>query len=305
MFAHFDPDGQVASHVRRTVELLDDVTDRLVVVSSAPLTPDAHAWFDAHAQLVARSNTGHDFASYRAGLGRLGDSDGGILLVNDSIVPLVDDLRPLLAGMAARGADFWGLTPGYGFAPHLQSYFLAFTASVSSSPGWRTFWNGAGDAVSREDAILRGEVGLSRALLGAGLSMDSWFQPNAVERLRGAARATSGDLARALAEHRIRGVLGWLRRLPGRARTPEWNLAVALADIALRNPARLPIVKVSALRDDAYGLGSARLLAALEARYPHRLTGVRDYLERTDSAYGDRWARASRQTTGIVRYRGR
>ena len=63
----------------------------------------------------------------------------------------------------------------------------------------------------------------------------------------------------------------------------QWNPTMVLADAALDGS--LPVVKMSALRFDPYGLGRGRLLDALEARFPDAMGGVRDYLSRTDRAY--------------------
>ena len=304
VLAHFDPHGHVAPHVRRAVDALAAVTDRLVVVSTASLTEASRRWLDSRAEPVTRPNIGHDFASYRTGLARLGTNWDEVVLANDSAVfPLVP-LGSVLREMSAHGADFWGITPGYGWGEHVQSYFMSFRVSVIGSPYWSAFWNAPEPSGSREEIILTGEVGLSRILVDSGFSMTTLLRPSARERLVGAARADSKDLQEALRSRNPRRVAGWSRRMTAHARRAEWNPAVALADVSLREPERLPAVKISAIRDDAYGLGTRSLLDALEARYPVAFDGVRAYLERTDEFYGNRWALAGADP-GALRYRSR
>lgn len=305
VIAHYDPHGEVAPHVRRMIDGLVPHSDRLVIVSTAPLTRAAQTWLEHRGEVIRRSNTGHDFASYRAGLQKIGQDTDRIVLLNDSAVFPLTDVSTIFRTMSARGADFWGLTPGYGFEPHVQSYFLCFERSAIATTAWRDFWTSVGDATDRADVIARHEVGLSRALGAAGLSADTYFRATGAQRLRGAARAYSADLGRAVRAHRWRNVAGWVRRLPARARKPEWNAAVALADLAVRHPESFPAVKLSALRDDAYGLDAPALLAAFERRHPAAFEGVRDYLERTDSAYGDRWRTSQSAPRGPLRYRVR
>lgn len=290
VFAHFDPDGEVAPHVRRTIVALAAFAHRLVVVSSAPLTADSRTWIRSHAELVERANSGHDFASYRAGLELFdGDADQLILMNDSAVVPLWS-LTSIFAEMESRNCDIWGLTPGYGFDRHIQSYFLVFERPVFESKMFRAFWASLPDTISRTELILRQEVGLSTMLRSAGFRLDTYFLPTIRDLIRGAARAHAAELEGAWRERRWRNVAGWYRRFPSRVRHPEWNPAVALADTALRRPHLLPAIKISTLRDDAYHLGAPTLLRALERHQPNDFLGVEDYLHRTDAAYGGRWA---------------
>lgn len=307
VLAHFDPDGLVAPHVRRLVLSLCAATDRLIVVSTAPLNDDSMRWLQARTELICRPNTGHDFASYRVGLERLNIGGGSpipdqLVIINDSAVfPLVD-LGVIWDRASNLGADFWGLTPGYEFAPHVQSYFLSFGRSVIVSDAWRDFWNHVSDSHDRATTIRDYEIGLSERLRGAGFRMDVYYKPSLTARLRGTARRSVGELDDALRAHRWRGIAGWLRRLPKRTRHPEFNVTLALADVSVRRPDLLPAVKLSNLRDDPYRLGTPKLLTALEQRHPHAFEGVRDYLERTDAAYQNGWAKAQSLPTQRFKY---
>ncbi len=301
--AHFDPHGDVAPHVRRTILAVKTVVDRVLVVSTSELTEASRSWLRAHAELLDRPNVGHDFASYRAGLEQIGlDGLTRLILLNDSAVVPLEGLQDMFARMDRRRADVWGLTPGYGFSPHLQSYFLVFGRKACESTAFRAFWDAVRTLDSRDEVITRYEVGLSTELRDAGLQLASYFRPSYYDRLVGAARVDHRAAARFLSERRWRKLAGWTKRVFAHARTPEWNVAAALADRALGSPPRLPVVKLSTLRDDPYELDASALLSACEARYPLEFDGVRDYLRRVDVFYGDRWQKAQRIEPGCVRY---
>ena len=304
VMAHFDPHGEVAPHVRRTIVATQAIVDRVVVVSTSELTESSRSWLCAHAELLDRPNVGHDFASYRAGLDHI-DLDGltRLILLNDSAVLPLDGMQHMFARMDRRGADVWGLTPGYGFSPHLQSYFLVFGRRACESTAFRAFWSAVETLDSRDEVITRYEVGLSTDLRGAGLRLRSYFTPSYYDRLVGAARVDHRAAELLLSERRWRKLAGWTKRTLARARAPEWNAAAALADRALGSPPRLPGLKLSTLRDDPYELDAPALLSACEVRYPLEFDGVRDYLRRVDEFYDDRWKKAQRIEPGCVRYR--
>lgn len=292
IFAHFDPDGEVGPHVRRTIAALAAFVDRLVIVSTGALTPDARRWLRDAGELIERDNSGHDFASYGVGIAHLQDEPDEpheLILMNDSAVFPLTDLAHIFAVMDTREADVWGITPGFGYGPHIQSYMLVFRQHALRSAVFRDFWVPRPDTISRDDVIIEYEVGLARRLRAAGFRLDTYFRPSARDLIRGAVRSHFAELQQALRERRWRRTMGWFRRLPGRAVRPEWNPSAALADVALRRPDRLPVVKISTLRDDPYRLGTPALLYALEKAHPEHFTEVEEFLRRTDHAYDDCW----------------
>lgn len=304
VMAHFDPHGEVAPHVRRTILAIKAVVDRVLIVSTSELTEGSRSWLRAHAELLDRPNVGHDFASYRAGLAHVGlDGLTRLILLNDSAVLPLEDLQYIFARMDRHRADVWAMTPGYGISPHLQSYFLVFGRTACESAAFRAFWDAVRTLDSRDEVITRYEVGLSTELRSAGLQLAPYFRPSYYDRLVGAVRVDHREAARLLSERRWRKLAGWTKRMFAHARRPEWNAAAALADRALGSPPRLPAVKLSTLRDDPYELDAWALLSACEARYPREFDGVRDYLRRVDVFYGDRWQKVQRIEPGVVRYR--
>lgn len=280
VLAHHDPHGLVAPHVRYTIEAVARFVDHVTVVSTADLLGSDRAWLEERCTVVTRPNVGHDFASYRAGIERLDVSKVDELVVmNDSavfpLVPLEQIFRDI-----DQTADFWGITEGFGFAPHVQSYFVVFREPALRAGEFESFWRGV-EVFERDQVVTKYEVGLSRSLLDAGLRMASYFQPGPMNRMRGAARAHGDEGRQYLRDRRPRKLLGWAKRTLVHARRPEWNISAALADRALGTQPLLPMVKLSVLRDDPYHLDTQRLLAACERRHPEAFAGVRAYLQRT------------------------
>lgn len=301
VLAHFDADGAVAPHVVRLIDALALVAARVVVVSTSGIDAETRGRLPAGVEVFERANTGHDFAGYRAGIDLLDLSTlEELIVVNDSaVLPLV----PFDEILGRRAADVWGLTPGYGFAPHLQSYFLVFGPRALASPAFSAFWRTVDVDADRDQVIASSEVGLGTAMRDGGLSIGAFYRPGLRDRLIGAARAHGAEVAAHVRDRRWRRVAGWARRTVQRARQPEWNVSAALADRALGTRSRLPAVKLSVLRDDPYGLGTPHLLSMLERRHPVAFDGVREYLARTDHAYADRWQATQRSQPQGLRYR--
>jgi rhamnosyltransferase len=284
VMAHYDASGQVADHALHQLDAWNEVADRVIVVSTADLTdPLVVEQLEKRAELVRRPNYGYDFFSYKVGLDAAGDLTRYDLVVvcNDSYVgPLVPYAR-ILTTMAARPLDFWGLTWSTRRGPHVQSYFAAFTPWVVRSQAFGTFWRRMTPVSDRLEVIKRYELGMTAALRAAGFRGGGYFEESAADRRLARLRHVWW------AAHTVRRMPpprrdAWLR-LPAE----PWNPAACLADRALEG-ARLPVVKIDTLRYDPYGLGSERLLARCEERYPEAFRGVRDYLRRTAELYPPR-----------------
>jgi rhamnosyltransferase len=284
VMAHYDARDDVAPHVLRQVEALSEVADRLLVVSTADLAPDGPAAreLSRRAELVRRPNIGYDFYSWRTGLDLAPDLArfDQVVICNDSYLgPLGGGYQPIFEAMQDRPADFWGITMSQRRAPHVQSYFVAFGRDVVASPAFRSFWQEMTPVSDRVEVITRYELGLSGRLSAAGFAPGAYFVPTAHDRRVARARHLwwAAQTLRRLPAHRRRRALG---RLP----FEPWNPVAALADRALHG-ARLPLVKIDTLRFDPYGLDAGRLLAGCERRYPADFAGVREFLDRTTTAY--------------------
>ena len=252
-FAHFDPDGLVAPHVERHLRELATVADRLVVVSTAPLTDRSRATLAGYGRLIERENVGYDFCSWRAGLlpeliGNAGSAAGWdrVLISNDSCVGPLLPYQRILAEMSASGADVWGVALSREFEPHIQSFFVCFEAAVVRSPLLRAFWNAVTPVANRWFVVNRYELGLSRLMRTAGFTLGSYLD------LKTGSQPVEGNPM----------IMHWGKALDG----------------------GLPFVKVEVLRDDPGGYGAETMLTRCEERFPAEFEGVREYIERTRAA---------------------
>lgn len=285
VMAHYDPHGLVAPHVLRQLDAWNEVADRLMLVSAADITdPDVVASVTERAELVRRDNEGYDFYSYKLGLESVTDLESYDLVVicNDSYIGPLVPWSTVIDAMSHRQVDAWGLTETMRRRRHVQSYFYAFRPWVVASRGFRRFWDDMQVVSDRTKVIRVYELGLSRAILEAGFEIGSYYTESEHDRRLARARQVWWAVHRAP----LRPKGKRLSSLPRFAREP-WNPMSALADVAL-DGGRLPVVKIDTLRYDPYRLGSGVLLDACERAYPGQFAGVRQFLERTTTAYPGR-----------------
>ena len=283
--AHFDPDALLAEHVRRFVDELATVCDRVVLVTTSGVGADGHEWARARPflEVVQRPNEGHDFMSYRHGLevARV-EPDHEVVICNDSFVGVTTSLSRVWRRMARRRCDFWGLTSNTEIAPHVQSYFMVFRPPVVASEVFRSFWGEVAVLPDKKQVIHSYEVGLSRRLVDAGYEASAYFRPHLLDTWTALTRVTWRARPDALAAGRWAEARTVARELRGERRD-RWNPTIVLADRVLDG--RLPVAKLQVFREDPGRLGAESLLTRCEDRFPEMFSGVRAYLERTAPSY--------------------
>jgi hypothetical protein len=157
-----------------------------VVISSSALQPDQLAMLQAGGALHAsRRNIGRCLGAYKD-LALLLQQDQALqvglrslLLCNDSTVPLMEPavlLRQLEAWHLAGETTLQPLLAGFTDSAerdryHLQSFCLHANRALLQHPAWLRFWLGFSLNGSKDDLINHGEIGLSQALLAAGVQL--------------------------------------------------------------------------------------------------------------------------------------
>jgi hypothetical protein len=174
LFVHFDAGGVVRPYVLHYLETLrNEGLSVMFVTNSGRLQPESLARVQALCDgVMIRRNSGYDFAAMREALHRFDlprDNTELLLLVNDSVYGPLRPLDDLIGRIDLQRADLWGATESWQNRYHLQSYCLAAGRTVLTHPAWRDFWAQVRPIPSKSAVIRRYEVGLSQAMIKAGL----------------------------------------------------------------------------------------------------------------------------------------
>ncbi len=281
VMVHYDPDGQVAGHVRYALRRLRPVADRLVFVTTAQLSAGAAASLEIADTVISRPNVGYDFYSWRAGLLSGPDWTGyeRVILANDSIVGPLVGVEDLLEHMRGTGADVYGITTSAQVVRHVQSYWTCYGPAAIAEESLRRFWAEMVAVDERQAVIERYELGLGRLVEAAGLRVGSYFTATPHEERIMAARMASYSrppTTRALAA----GAAYALQPVRRVVESP----VLGLWDRAL-DGARLPAVKVSLFSRNPYRIDRAAALAELTEQFPEAFDGFEAYLRRLGVAW--------------------
>lgn len=209
IFVLFQARG-IAPSTLLTCEHLASQGYALLVMSNAPLSPvDRQALAARSWRVVERPNQGHDFGAWRDGIRLLrhfGLIPERLVLLNDSVwFPLVED-DSLLARMETEDGftgALWMERPGRVHRAHFQSWLTMFGPRALAHPAFRAFWDGYLASSRRASVLLRGEKGLSRAMVHAGLAAPPLASPALL--LRHAEAVDASELARILAYAALTG----------------------------------------------------------------------------------------------------
>jgi hypothetical protein len=256
VFCHFHPRGRLPEHVRRYIAALNEAGLSVVfVTNSGRLDPEAVAWLRPRcAWIIVRRNSGFDFAAWRDGMAVAGLPAAGtelLVVANDSVYGPLRPLEPLLARMDFGVADVWGMTDSWQSRFHLQSYFVAFGPRAFRHPAFVRFWERVRDLRSKHAVIRDYEIGLTQALLEAGLDCEAlWPYVDTLASLHPAEQTTADttpfDEAHQQAKRRILGAAA--RRLPMNPTADLWRLLLVEGfpflkrELLRANPGQVPDV---------------------------------------------------------------
>jgi hypothetical protein len=177
-FAHYDQDGVVAPHVLHYLAALRQCGFVTVVISTAALSVVEQEKVTAAGYfLILRSNKGMDIGGWIEACIRLFPIEARfLLLANDSVYGPLSDIGDLIDRLTKHEADFYGLVESREVHPHLQSWFLLFRRHAYSSKAFAdVMCRPMVHVESKGELIARYEVGLSRALVEAGLRYYAMF----------------------------------------------------------------------------------------------------------------------------------
>lgn len=185
VFVQYDPTGAISAPVRHYVSAMRDAGLAVVLVCNGPpLRADAAGWARGMAAtVIQRRNLGYDFAGWRDALAWCGLPAPGLELLvvaNDSVYGPFAPFAELIAALDFTRADVWGATESWQIRYHLQSYLLFFGPAALAHPAFQAFWPGVQNYRSKRLVIRNYEIGLTRALLAAGLRCEALWPYAAV-----------------------------------------------------------------------------------------------------------------------------
>lgn len=179
VLVHFDRRGRFLSYVRYFVRALNRAGFAVVIASnSRRLDQESLAEVLPHcAAVVHRPNVGREFGAWRDALTIIGDVTRleCLVIANDSVFGPFGEIGQLLQRCDFAIADVWGMTNSYYLRYHLQSYFLIFGPTALASRCFHDFWRRVRYIRHKRSVIELYEVGLTRALLRAGLRVRALF----------------------------------------------------------------------------------------------------------------------------------
>lgn len=156
------------------LEALAKLSEEVLIVINGELPEDDLSQLNKYGQVLTRENSGYDTAAFKFGISNLGKDKirafDELLLVNDTNIGPIYDLKKSFDKMAEKRLDFWGISYGeeqpdqtrhnkYGFIPvHLQTYFLAIEKSMLLTDEFYDYWENLGDTNSRTKAIGKHET---------------------------------------------------------------------------------------------------------------------------------------------------
>lgn len=197
VFLLYQPKALPAS-VIETCDFLLSKGYSILLVANGGLKEDVIAALKPRVwTILQRPNFGYDFGGFQDGvkfLNREGIVPHHLVILNDSIwFPMHKDSR-VLENLQASAFDVTGLllhsparndTPSVikaeeehrrfklrrRLAEHIESYLIAVRADVFSGQGFQGFWENYAPSSSKYLTIKKGEIGFSKAMSAAGLSV--------------------------------------------------------------------------------------------------------------------------------------
>ncbi|MFD2674549.1 rhamnan synthesis F family protein [Gulosibacter bifidus] len=129
--------------------------------------------------IIRKPNIGYDFGSWAVGFLHQPQifSAERVLQVNDSLLGPFWNMDPIYDDFERDLGDAWGLVRNYQVTPHLQSYFIGYTADVLQAKVFQKFWTEVRVHADKQEIINNYELGLSRTLYGEGFVQAAYIEP--------------------------------------------------------------------------------------------------------------------------------
>lgn len=128
--------------------------------------------------VIRRPNVGYDFGSWASVIcGRPEVAGRRTLLLNNSLAGPFEPITALLDRARFSATDIWGLIGSAQFTWHIQSYCIGFAPGVLADPAVQRFWRSVAPQPTKQDVIMKFELGQSQMLLAEGFTFDVVVPP--------------------------------------------------------------------------------------------------------------------------------
>jgi rhamnosyltransferase len=272
--AHYDVDDRLDSNSRLLLAVLEQVCERVVLVSTSSLQ-GADIPIGRAITTILRPNIGYDFYSYRVGLDEIERNGGAsqVFLVNCSFHIL--NSAKFLGALKemSRQNPSWavGMTASRQIGLHLQSYLLRIGDNVLKSIWFKNFVAEIQPQNTKWELIVRYEIGLSQLLQTNGIPIVPIYRPSLPTTVRGTLK-----WVRAVVQ--LYGIIGMLKGLPLKhLREVNW-VHFGAQDIAHR----YGFIKTEVVRTNPLGINLGFLEEMAQAEL---LDTLRQSIGRTSSNY--------------------
>jgi rhamnosyltransferase len=177
IFSHFDLGNCVRPHVLFYLQALAKL-GKVIFMSTAQLPAAESAKVAPFVvETICRPNIGYDFMSWQTGIALAGEicDAGELVICNDSCYAPIFAFEEMFDVMGQDDVDFWGITANRQIEYHIQSYFMVFKQPVLERPEFWDFWRSVESQRTKEDVILRYEIGLSHLLHSLNMRSNAYF----------------------------------------------------------------------------------------------------------------------------------
>lgn len=196
LFAYFDPRPTLAPHTRHLLRNIQQAGYELHIAVSSLAPEDAvglerltKSFQEGHAPIEAklypRRNAGLDFGAWQSLIQMGCTKDAAeILLANDSVFGPFTPLAPIVDRMRQQSYPVWGMVRSEAVTQHLQSWFLVFSRDAFSHEAIQRVFAQPFTAMSKDEVILHGELGLGLAMRHAGWALTAcWASSRGLAKL--------------------------------------------------------------------------------------------------------------------------
>jgi len=185
VYFFWDADGIVDDYVVHSLNALGEHFSKVIVVVNGEVNAVGYRKLrSASNHLIVRENVGLDAWAYKAafehiGYDKLSEFDE-VLVTNFTLFGPVFPLADLFSRMDATVCDFWGLAgfnekvKGVTDVQHVQSYFVVYRRSITSSRDFRNYWKNLPKIESYLDSVNLHELAQTPYFSARGYSFASF-----------------------------------------------------------------------------------------------------------------------------------